>query len=99
LRTVRPHDDRARAALGSLSAVGAGVAGFGAGVLFADRVPALAWPALVGGVVVHLFGMVGAMRLQSAEGYRPARLERFGYWACWLIIGALFAYAIAEWLR
>ena len=41
MRTVRPHDDRARAALGSLSAVGAGVAGFGAGVLFADRVPAL----------------------------------------------------------
>lgn len=94
-----PDDNRTRAALGSLSAVGASVAGFGVGVLFADRIPALAWPAVVGGVVVHLFGMVGTMRLQSVEGYKPARLERFGYWACWLIIGALLAYAIAEWFR
>ena len=99
MTAAHPNQDRARAALGSLSAVGAAVAGFGVGVLFADRVPALAWPAVVGGVVVHLFGMVGTMRQRSVEGYRPARLERFGYWACWLIIGALLAYAIAEWFR
>lgn len=38
------RDDRARAALGSLSAIGAALAGFGAGVLFARQLNALALP-------------------------------------------------------
>jgi hypothetical protein len=90
---------RARTALGSLSAVGAAVAGFGAGVLFAGPLRAMAWPAVIIGIGVHLFGMVGTMRLQSASGYIPSAIERIGYWFCWAIIAALLVYAVMELVR
>ena len=88
--------DRARAALGSLSAVGAAVAGFGGGVLFAGALSALAWPAVILGIGVHLFGMLGTIRLRSAEGYTPSSIETIGYWLCWAIIAALLIYAGRE---
>ncbi len=91
--------DSARAALRSLSAVGAAVGGFGAGVLFAGSLGALAWPAMIIGITVHLFGMIGAMRLQSASGYMPSPVERVGYWLCWAIIAALMAYTGVELMR
>lgn len=91
--------NRARAALGSLSAVGAAIAGFGVGVLFAGRMAALAWPATIIGIVVHLFGMIGTVRLFSREGYRPSALEWSGYWLCWAIVAGLLAYAGVELLQ
>jgi hypothetical protein len=95
--TSRP--DRARAALTSLSAVGAAVGGFGVGVLFAKPLGAAAWPALIVGLAVHLFGMIGSMRLQATEGYQPSSAERIGYWLCWAIIAALLVYAAIEVIR
>lgn len=94
-----PRDDRVRAALASLSAIGAAVAGFGVGLLFAAELAALAWPAVAAGIASHLFGMIGTMRLQSAYGYRPSALERIGYWTCWAIIAALLVYAGVEIVR
>ena len=94
-----PSKNRARAALGSLSAVGAAVAGFGAGVLFAGPLSALAWPAVIIGIGVHLFGMIGTMRLQSASGYIPSSIERIGYWLCWAMVAALLVYAGVDLVR
>jgi hypothetical protein len=91
-----PRDDRVRAALASLSAIGAAVAGFGVGLLFGAELAALAWPAVAAGIAAHLFGMIGTMRLQSAHGYRPSALERIGYWTCGAIIAALLVYAGVE---
>lgn len=96
---MAPSLNRARAAFGSLSAVGAAVAGFGAGILFAGPLRALAWPAMIIGIGVHLFGMVGTMRLQSASGYIPSSIERIGSWFCWVIIAALLVYAGMDLLR
>jgi hypothetical protein len=90
---------RTRAALGSLSAAGAAVAGFGVGVLFAGALAPLAWPAVIVGVVSHLIGMLGTMRLHSAQGYKPSAIEKIGYWLCWAIIAALLVYASVELVR
>ena len=88
--------DRSRAALASLSAIGAAIAGLGVGVIFAEPLGSIAWPAAAAGIAIHLFGMVGTMRLQSAESYVPSPIERIGYWLCWAIIAALLAYAGLE---
>lgn len=88
--------DRIIAALGSLSAVGAALAGLGVGVIFADRLTAVAWPAVAAGVIVHLYGMIGAMRARSDQGYRPLPVETAGYWLCWVIIFGLAVYAVVE---
>lgn len=88
--------DRTIAALGSLSAVGAALAGLGVGVIFADRLTAVAWPAVAAGVVVHLYGMIGAMKARSHQGYRPSPVETAGYWSCWAIIFGLVVYAVVE---
>jgi len=60
---------------------------------------ALAWPATIAGIAVHLFGMIGTMGLQSGEGYQPSALERSGYWLCWAIIVGLLVYAGVELLQ
>ena len=91
--------DRAGATLASLSAIGAAVAGFGVGVLLAADLKPLAWPAVVVGVAVHLFGMVGTMRTRTAGGYAPTVAEKAGYWLCWAIIVALLAYGAVELVR
>ena len=76
--------------------MGAAVAGLGFGVLFARPLIATAWPALVIGLAVHLFAMIGLMRLQVIEGYRLTAVERLGYWLCWAIIAVLIVYAAVE---
>jgi hypothetical protein len=88
--------DRAIAALGSLSTVGAALAGLGVGVIFANRLTAVAWLAVAAGVVVHLFGMMGAMRARSHQGYRPSPVETAGYWSCWAVIFGLAVYGVVE---
>lgn len=96
MRSASLRDDRASAALRSLSAIGAALAGFGVGVLFASALNAFAWPAIIIGIAVHVFGMLGTMRLQSVAGYAPSALERSGYWLCWVIIAVLLIYAAVE---
>ena len=91
-----PSASRAGATLASLSSIGAAVAGMGVGVLLAADLRPLAWPAVVIGVGVHLFGMVGTMRMRTAEGYVPSLPERAGYWLCWAIIAVLFGYGAME---
>ena len=76
--------------------MGAAVAGFGFGVLFAGPLVATAWPAMAIGLAVHLFAMIGLMRLEAMDGYQPTAVERLGYWLCWAIIAVLIVYAAVE---
>ena len=87
---------RTSATLASLSAIGAAVAGFGVGVLLATDLKPLAWPAVVVGIAVHLFGMIGTMRMRASDGYVPSQVEKAGYWLCWAIIAVLLAYGAVE---
>ena len=97
VRTSSPN--RSRAALASLSAVGAAIAGFGVGVLFAGPMAAVAWPAMIVGIVAHLVGMLGTIWVQASEDYRPSAVESASYWLCWAVILALLLYAGAELLK
>ena len=81
-----------RNALGSLSSIGAGVAGVGGGILFARHLTFALWPLLVVGVVVHLYGMVGLHRLGREEGRNPTTFETVGYRLCWAAIAMLVIY-------
>ena len=99
MRETSFNASRTGATLASLSAIGAAVAGFGVGVLLATDLKPLAWPAVVVGIAVHLFGMVGATRIRTAGGYMPSVAERAGFWLCWAIIAALLVYGAAEIVR
>ncbi|GGD96562.1 hypothetical protein GCM10011515_15530 [Tsuneonella deserti] len=88
--------DRTLTMLGSLSSIGAAVAGVGVGILFASELAPVAWPALAIGVIVHLYGMVGGVRVRGRHGYRPGSLETAGFWACWAIVAGLLVYAAIE---
>ena len=79
---------RALAPFNTFSALGAGIAGLGLGVLLASPLRALAWPILLGGTGVHLFAMVGRRRVLAGRGERPPVWEQAGYWLCWAIIAA-----------
>ncbi|MXO73036.1 hypothetical protein [Alteraurantiacibacter buctensis] len=78
--------------LSSLSSVGAAMAGFGAGLLLADPLAFAALPSLLVGLIVHVYGMVGAARLRREAGHLPSLWQMSGYWACWLTMAVLVAY-------
>ena len=96
MAAIGMNGDRTLAALGSLSSIGAAVAGLGVGILFARQLAPLAWPALAVGMIVHLYGMIGGMRVRGRHGYRPGSLETAGYWACWAIVAGLLVYTAIE---
>ena len=75
----------------SLSTIGAALAGVGVGALVADSLSALAWPLFGIGVAAHLLGMVGTRKLLMDGGYDPPVWQKVGYWACWVVIAAIFA--------
>lgn len=85
-------EERDRAALRSLSTVGAAVAGLGLGALIAPTLSEVAGVALLVGVLVHLCGMVGLRRKLFAAGYCPPPWQRFAYWLCWGMIAAVVVY-------
>ena len=80
---------RSEAALNTLSALGAGVAGVGLGALIASPLAPIAWPIMIGGLAIHLFGMVGRRRAQIKAGQPPTRWETAAYWLCWIAIGVM----------
>jgi len=75
--------------MNTLSALGAGVAGVGLGVLLASSLERAAWPILIGGLAIHLFGMAGRHRAQIQGGQPPTRWETVAYWLCWIAIGVV----------
>ena len=88
---TRPAEEGPPGALApfnTFSALGAGIAGLGLGVLLASPLLPLAWPILLGGTAVHLFAMVGRRRVLAGQGRRPPAWELVGYWLCWAIVAA-----------
>jgi hypothetical protein len=81
--------ERARSALSTLSAVGAALAGAGAGALLWKSLLPLAWVVLGIGLFSHLIGMVGVQRLLASTGYEPPIWQRLAYWLCWTIIALI----------
>ena len=75
--------------MNTLSALGAGVAGVGLGALIASPLAPIAWPIMIGGLAIHLFGMVGRHRSQIQAGKPPTRWETVAYWLCWIAIGVV----------
>jgi hypothetical protein len=92
-------EERRRSALASLSAVGAAVAGAGVGALIGPKIIAIAWPAVLAGLVAHLVGMVGMRRLQSATGYRTPGWQTTAYWLCWAVIGVILLFGLWKLVR
>ena len=80
---------RSAAALNTLSALGAGVAGVGLGALLASSLERVAWAILIGGLAIHLFGMVGRHRAQIQGGQATTGWEKAAYWLCWIAIGVV----------
>jgi hypothetical protein len=85
--------ERRRARLSLVSTLGAALAGGGLGVLLAVPLAAIAWPAVVIGLAVHVVGMWATQRVLSSKGYQPSRGETAGYWLCWVLIVGLLGYA------
>ena len=82
-----------RAALTTLSAAGAAIAGAGIGALLAPTLLPLAWAIVAVGVISHLVGMVGVRSLLVSGGYRPPAWQKLAYWFCWAAIASIAAYA------
>ena len=78
--------------LASLTSAGAALVGFGAGQLLANPLAHPAMPALLAGLALHVYGMVGAARLRRAAGDLPSLWQMAGYWLCWLTLALLVAY-------
>lgn len=72
-----------------ISSFGAGLLGFGLGMLAASYVADLAWYVLVAGVVMHGWGMydkhVAERNLRQIEAPWVKAL----YWLCWLVLAGL----------
>lgn len=86
------NSERTRRALTMLSSVGAALAGVGVGAYLAESLSRVALIIFAVGLVVHLFGMVGARRAVKTSQYTPAAWEQAGYWLCWALVVAAIGY-------
>ena len=77
-----------------LSTVGAAVLGAGIALMFADALRAIAWQAALLGGISHAAGMLLRHRLDATQPVIRAQWETPLYWACWVGLAALFAWAI-----
>lgn len=78
--------------LASVTSAGAAIAGFGAGQLLANPLAHPAMPALLAGLALHVYAMVGTARLRRAAGDLPSLWQMAGYWLCWMTLALLVAY-------
>ena len=87
--------ERSQNAAALLSAVGAGVAGAGVGVLFAGALARYALWLLGLGVLAHVVGMIGKRRAERRRSYRAAPWEQVAYWSCWVALAGLAIHVLA----
>ena len=73
------------------SSVGAGVIGFGIGVLASHTIPGAAYPALFAGLLLHFWGMFDKHRIEAGRVRDPGWSAAL-YWICWLVLAALVGY-------
>jgi Mn2+/Fe2+ NRAMP family transporter len=75
------------------SGLGAGVLGLGIGILAADYLRSLALPLLLGGLLLHVWGMLEKHRLARTAGTEQPWWSTLVYWVCWLFLAVLAIYA------
>lgn len=77
-----------------ISAVGAGILGFGLGALLAAWVGAAGWAIAAVGLVLHSWGMYRVQRADQAEGAKRSWLWNGVYWACWASLAAILVWVV-----
>lgn len=75
------------------SGTGALVLGTGPGTLLAPYLAPAAVAVLVGGLLLHAWGMYDKHRLEREEGAAP-RYAAVLYWLCWAVLALLAAYLV-----
>ena len=74
-----------------MSALGAGLIGFGLGALTASFVADLAVLVLIAGALMHGWGMYDKHAAERNLGRAETLWMRALYWSCWLILAGLAA--------
>jgi hypothetical protein len=75
------------------SSVGAGVLGFGLGVLLGRWFPISGIPVLVVGLGLHTWGMLDKHRLESGVVVE-SWWSKAAYWVCWILLAGLIGVLI-----
>jgi len=78
------------------SGLGAGVLGLAIGILAADYLRGLGPPLLLGGLLLHAWGMLDKHRLARTAGTEQPWWSTLAYWVCWLFLAALAIYAVVR---
>jgi len=71
------------------SSLGAGLLGFGLGMLVAPYIADLAWYVLAAGAVMHGWGMYDKHTIERNLGQLEAPWVKSLYWLCWLLLAGL----------
>ena len=91
IEMLRPQQQMrdGRLRLAELTAsVGAGVLGFGLGLLLAHWLPISGIPVLVVGLGLHTWGMLDKHRLESGDVVETW-WSKAAYWTCWILLAAM----------
>jgi hypothetical protein len=76
------------------SSLGAGVLGFGIGVLVSSYVAGLGVPILVAGLLLHAWGMLDKHRIETKQGAARVWWSTLLYWICWAALTAIVVYVV-----
>jgi hypothetical protein len=76
------------------SSLGAGVLGFGIGVLLSSYVTGLGVPILVAGLLLHAWGMLDKHRIETKQGAARVWWSTLLYWICWAALAAIVVYMV-----
>jgi hypothetical protein len=75
------------------SSLGAGVLGFGIGVLVSSHVAGLGAPILVAGLLLHAWGMLDKHRIETKQAAR-VWWSTLLYWICWAALAGVVFYMV-----
>lgn len=79
------------------SSLGAGVLGFGGGVLLANELGGRGIPLLVVGLALHAWGMTDKHRIEARGEVVRAWWSTALYWVCWVGLIAIAVHAVLRW--
>jgi hypothetical protein len=80
------------------SGIGAIVLGVGLGTVAGHYLEGLWAPLVLGGILLHGWGMYDKHRLESGQPHQP-RWATALYWICWALLAALLALIVLRLVR